>query len=138
MTDTPMSDSLRDTVTGDPDAFYLVKMGSDNMGDWRVRSGKYGIDESFLDFSRQAGIYPFKLHCILVHQTGAFLIDGTSYPATSVEDLDIDHNRGEVRRSFRGLDGVAIEIIRERLDLSSDAEAVREAVRIVARKLTKP
>jgi DNA-binding CsgD family transcriptional regulator len=134
---TKIDEALQERVRSDPEAFQLYKFGSDNLGDWRVRSGKYGIDESFLDVSRRTGIYPFKLHCLLEHQARTFTVDGISYSPVSADKLNVRARRGTIRRTFRGIDGTSVEIIKKRLGLTSDAEAVREAVRIVAQKLTQ-
>lgn len=54
-----------------------------------------------------------------------------------VDELDADLGQGTVRKTVRNLDQGAVAAIREVTGASSDAEAVREAVKIARRVLTE-
>ena len=62
-------------------------------------------------------------------------VNGRTFEPALISKLDIDRDRGGVRRTVRDLNGPAIEVIREQLGFSSDAEAIREAVITLAVRL---
>lgn len=70
-----------------------------------------------------------------VTETHTATVMGRTFEPAPISELDIDRDRGDVRRTVRDLNGTSIEIIREQLGFSSDAKAIREAVETLAVRL---
>ena len=128
---------IRQRLLKEPEAFQLDRRGSDLVSKWRVRSEKYNIREDFVEFVVQTDMTVLNAYRQLVHGGDwPIAIDGdTVYPVPFEETGAED--RGPIRRTIRRLPGKWLDVIRKRLGLSSDAEAVRVAVEKIGRKLVE-
>jgi len=131
-------ETVRRQIKENPDAFVIERHGSDLTAKWHVTCPKYGFSMRFDHLAANADMTLLNLYRHLVHD-GRWPIsvdDETIYPVP-IEETGANEGRGKIRRTVRKLPGHLVDVIRDRFDLSSDAEAVRMAVEELGKKIVK-